>query len=90
MVHAVTTYKSYHSGTHKFIKSDVNAVHLPLTIVTTQSYAHFLSISPDVLKVDVAQGINLGVLKVKEAQELKACPSWFLEAHADLPPLHSF
>jgi len=44
MVHAVTTYDSYHSGSCKFIKSDVNAVQLPLTLVTTQSHAHLLSI----------------------------------------------
>ena len=76
MVHAVTTYNSYHSGSCKFIKSDVNVVQLPLTLVTTQSHAHLLSISPDVLKVNAVQ-------------ELKACPQWFLEAHADCPPLHS-
>ena len=76
MVHAVTIYNSYHSGTCKFIKCDVNAVQLPLTLVTTQLHIHLLSISPDVLKVNAAQ-------------ELKACPRWFLEAHADCPPLHS-
>ena len=76
MVHAVTTYNSYHSGACKFIKCDVNAVQLPLTSVTTQSRAHLLSISPDVLKVIAAQ-------------ELKACPQWLLEAHADCPPLQS-
>ena len=61
MVHAVTTLKSYHSGTHKFIRSDFNAVvTVPLTIVTTQSHAYLLSISPDVLKVNnAAQDINL-------------------------------
>ena len=79
MVHAVTTCKSYHSGTHKFIKSGVDAAQLTLTIVTTQSHAHLLSISPDVLKVNVAQDINLDVLKVKEAQELKACHDGFLK-----------
>ena len=76
MVHAVTTYNSNHSGTCKFIKCDVNAVQLPLILVTTQSHAHLLSISPNVLKVNAAQ-------------EFKPCPQWFLEAHADRPPLHS-
>ena len=60
-VHAVTTYNSYHSGTHKFVKSDVNAVQLPFALGTTQSRAKLLSINPDVLKVNAAQ-------------ELKACP----------------
>jgi len=61
MVHTVTTYNSYHSGKRKFIKYDVNAVQLPITLVTTQSHAHLLSINPDVLKGNAAQ-------------ELKACP----------------
>ena len=53
-VRAVTTYNSYHSGTHRFVKSDVNAVQLPLALVTTQSHANLLSINPDVLKVNAA------------------------------------
>ena len=76
MVHAVTTYNNYRSGTCKFIKCDVNALQLRLMLITAQSYVHLLSISPDVLKVNAAQ-------------ELKACPQWFLEAHADCPPSHS-
>jgi len=46
MVHAVTTYKSYRSGTHKFIKSDVKA--------------H--DINPDALKVNaVHAGMSMMV-----------------------------
>jgi len=62
MVHAVTTYNSHHS---EFIKFDINAVQLSLTIVTTQSHAHLLSISP---KVNAVQDINPYVLKVNVAQ----------------------
>ena len=50
--------------------------HFPLTLVTTQSHANLLS-------------INHVVLKVNGEQELKACPWWFFEAHADCQPLRS-
>ena len=37
---------------------DVNAVQLPLTLVTTQSHTNLLSISPDVLKGNTAQELK--------------------------------
>jgi len=37
---------------------DVNAVQLPLTLVTTRSHTNLLSINPDILKGNTAQELK--------------------------------